>query len=99
MNVKIHSIHFDADQKLIEFIQLKADKLNTFIDNIIGAEVFLRLDKSKSTENKLVEIKIDIPGADIFAKKQAKTFEEATDEALNAIRKQIVKHKEKIRGI
>jgi len=98
MNVKIHSIRFDADQKLIDFIQSKAEKLNQYFDNIIAVEVFLRLAKSQNAENKIVEIKLEIPGTDIFAKKQAKTFEESTDEALEAIRKQIVKYKEKMRG-
>lgn len=99
MNVKIHSIRFDADQKLIDFIQSKAEKLNQYFDNIIAVEVFLRLDNNQNSENKIVEIKLEIPGTDIFAKKQSKTFEESTDEALAAIKKQIVKFKEKMRGI
>jgi ribosome hibernation promoting factor len=98
MNVKIHSIRFDADQKLVEFIETKVEKLNQYFDNIIGVEVFLRLDKSQTAENKLVEIKLEIPGTDIFAKKQAKSFEESTDEALTAIKKQIVRYKEKLRN-
>ena len=99
MNVKIHSIRFDADQKLLDFIQGKVNKLNQYFDNIIGAEVFLRVTNSQNAENKVVEIKLEIPGTDMFAKKQAKSFEEATDEGLAALRKQIVKYKEKMRGV
>jgi len=91
----MHSIHFDADQKLIEFIQKKTDKLDTFFDRIIGGEVFLRLDKNGQKENKLVEIKINIPGNQLFAKENGSSFEAATDEAVEALRRQLQKFKEK----
>lgn len=96
MDINIHSIHFDADEKLLDFINQKLSKLSTFYDKIIDAEVFLRLDKSDINENKLVEIKINLPGKDMFAKKQSKSFEESTDEAVEALRRQIKKHKEKL---
>lgn len=96
MKLQTHSIHFDADVKLIDFIQKKADKLDTFYDRIIDGEVFLRLDKDDSMENKIVEIKLNIPGQQLFAKAKAKSFEAGTDEAVEALRRQIVKHKEKM---
>ncbi|SRR6056297_2989764 len=99
MEIKIHSIHFDADQKLIEFIEKKVGKLVQFYDNILGAEIFLRLDKDQSLENKLVEIKLAIPKNDLFAKKQSRTFEESTDNAVEALRRQLKKTKEKQRGV
>lgn len=99
MEIKIHSIHFDADQKLIEFIEKKVGKLVQFYDNILGAEIFLRLDKDQSLENKLVEIKLAIPKNDLFAKKQSRTFEESTDNAVEALRRQLQKTKEKQRGV
>lgn len=95
MKVNIQSIHFDADAKLIDFIEEKIAKLNTFNDNITANEVFLRIDKSSEAENKIVEIKIHIPGNDLFAKKQCKSFEEATDLAIEALKTQVIKHKEK----
>jgi putative sigma-54 modulation protein len=95
MDVKFQAIHFDADQKLIEFIKERLSKLNLFYDKIIGSEVFLRLDKSDKNLNKTVEIKLNIPGKELFAKKQCKSFEEATDEAIDALRRQIKKHKGK----
>ena len=98
MNIKMHSIRFDADQKLVEFINTKVKKLPNVYDDILGAEVFLRLDKDTSDrENKLVEIKLDIKGQTVFAKKQCKSFEEATDLSIDALKKQLVKRKEKIR--
>lgn len=95
MQLQVHSIHFDADSKLLNFIEEKLNKLEVFHDQIISAEVFLRLDKSESNENKLTEIKVSVPGKDLFAKKQCKTFEESTDEVVEALRRQIRKHKAK----
>jgi putative sigma-54 modulation protein len=95
MQVKVQSIHFDADVKLINFIEEKLQKLSTFHDRIIKSEVFLRLDESDVNENKIAEVKLSIPGKELFAKKQCKTFEEATDVAVDALRRQIDKHRTK----
>lgn len=94
MKLQIHSIHFDADQKLIDFIQRKVDKLETFYDRMVDGEVFLRLNNS-GIENKTVEIKLNIPGNQLFSKEEAKSFEEATDMATEALRRQLRKFKVK----
>jgi len=99
MNIQIHSVRFDADKKLIDFVHQKLDKLTQFAEDIVNAEVYLRLDKDQERENKISEIKLELPGGPLFAKKQSKTFEEATDEAIDALKKQITKHKEKKRGV
>lgn len=99
MNIKIHSIRFTADRKLLDFINQKVNKLTLFDDDIHDAEIFLRLDKDQDMENKISEIKIDLPGGPLFAKKQSKTFEEATDGAIDALKKQITKNKEKKRTV
>lgn len=97
MDIKINTVHFDADAKLVDFVNSKVNKLTNYCDSIIGAEVFLTFDKSakKHTENKAVKIKIDVPKAEIFADKQAKSFEEAIDSTTDALKKQLKKHKEK----
>jgi len=99
MKIKISSIHFKADQKLEDFVQERIQKLSTIYDGVIGSEVTLKLDKNSNTDNKVTEIKLLIRGNDLFAKKQCKTFEEATDNAVDALKKQLTKHKEKIKGI
>jgi putative sigma-54 modulation protein len=99
MNIQIHSVRFDADKKLIDFVQQKLEKLTLFGEEIVNAEVYLRLDKDQDRENKISEIKLELPGGPLFARKQSKTFEEATDEAMDALKKQIAKHKEKKRGL
>ena len=98
MKIKVQSIHFNADKKLLEFIQEKVDKLGVFYDHIIDGEVFLRLDKNDNSANKIMEIKVNIPGKVLFAKEQCKSFEEATDTAVESLRKQITKHKEKVKA-
>ncbi len=94
MEIKVQSIHFDADQKLVTFVEERLNKLTQYYDKIIGGDVFLKLEPS-DRENKVAEIKLAIPGKDLFAKKQCKSFEEATDEAVEALRRQINKHKSK----
>lgn len=96
MKLQIHSVHFDADIKLLEFIEKKSSKLETFYDRIIDGEVFLRLEKGdNSRENKVVEIKLNIPGSTLFAKEQSTSFEAAADEAVESLKVQIKKHKDK----
>ncbi len=99
MKVSISSLHFKADVKLEEFIREKVTKVSNLFDGVIGSDVTLKLDPSTSNENKIAEIRIQIPGNDLFAKKQAKTFEEAVDSAADALKKQITRHKEKVKGL
>ena len=99
MNIQIHSVRFDADKKLIDFVNQRLDKLTQFGEDIVNAEVYLRLDKDQDRENKISEIKLDLSGRPLFARKQSKTFEEATDEAIDALKKQITKYKQKKRGV
>jgi putative sigma-54 modulation protein len=95
MKVKVSAIHFSADQKLINFVSERVSKLETFYDKIIASEATLKIEESSGRENKLVEIKLSIPGKELFAKKNAKSFEEATDNVVEALRRQIRKHKTK----
>lgn len=96
MDVKVNSVNFTADQKLVTFVNEKVNKLQLFFDNIIKGEVFLKVDKDQEKENKLAEIRILLPGKELFAKKQCRTFEEATDLAVEALRRQVKKHKGKL---
>lgn len=96
MKLNIQSIHFDADQKLLDIIQAKCDKLDQYFDGIVSGEVFLRVEKSDKRENKLVEIKLIVPGNDLFASKRSASFEEAVDEAVDALRRQVKKLKERL---
>lgn len=97
MKINIQSVKFDADKKLLDFVKQKVSKLLQFNDDIIGAEVILRLENVPDNENKIAEIILNIRGNNLFAKKQSKTFEEATDGSVDALRKQLKKQKGKLR--
>jgi len=99
MNIKINTVRFSADQRLEKFVHQKVKKLVQFSDDIIGAEVFLKLGNTPGIGNKITEIRIDLPGNELFAKKQSKSFEQSTDNAIDALKKQITKHKEKMRRL
>jgi putative sigma-54 modulation protein len=97
MKLQVHSIHFDADIKLIDFIQKKLDKLETFYDRLVDGEVFLRLN-NEGIANKTVEIKVRVPGNQLFAVEKARSFEAATDLAADALRIQLRRFKTKPHG-
>lgn len=97
MNIKINDVHFNADQKLVDFINKKVSKLETFFDGIISVEVILKVIKPETSNNKEVELKISIPTKDyLFAKKQADSFEEAIDLSVDAVKRQLSKYKERL---
>ena len=98
MNIKSNDVHISADQALVEFLNKKVSKLDTFFEGIISAEIILKVIKPETSNNKEVELKLSIPATDyLFAKKQADSFEEAANLAIEAIRKQLSKYKEKLR--
>ncbi len=96
MKVNIQSIHFDADQKLLDLITKKVEKTKTFYEGIDNIMVYLRLEKDEHKENKTVEIKLNAGGKDIFAKENSNTFENAIDLVIDKIIAQVKKQKEKI---
>ena len=95
MQVNVHSIQFKADTKLIDFIESRLGKLQQFHDKMVGAEVYLKIDKNNHLGNKIAEIKINVPGKELFAKRQSASFEESTDLVVEALRRQIHKVKGK----
>ena len=97
MNVRIQTVHFDADAKLTDFVNKKLDKLNTFHDRIIKVDVFLKLDNiSHAIKDKIAEIRVHVPRHDFFVKVSSKSFEESFESALEAIINQIKRKKEKM---
>lgn len=97
MNIKIQAIHFDASEQLESFITKKVSKLEQYYDGIISAEVTLKIVKPETAENKEADIRLGIPGMDVFASKKTNTFEQSIDEAVEALIKQLEKHKGKLR--
>ena len=97
MKARIQSIRFNADQKLLTFIKKKADKLDQFFDRIISGEVYLRLQNSVEETNKVVVIKISLPGVRLSARARCRSFEEAVVLAIESLRRQVKKYKARIR--
>lgn len=99
MNVKIHAIHFNADEKLENFIRKKMQKVDSIITHIIDAQVTLKLDHNNgAVKDKIAEIKVQLPGKTLFAEESSKLFEESVELAADSIVRQAKRHKEKIRN-
>jgi putative sigma-54 modulation protein len=99
MKVNIQSLHFDADKKLVEFINERISKLVQYNDSILGADVILKLDKSSDAENKVAEVIMRLAGNELFSKRQCKTFEEAVDGCMEALTTQVKKQRDKVKGL
>ena len=97
MKVSVHAVNFTVDKKLVDFVQERLDKLEKYYDKVVSADVFLKVENTSDKENKIAEIKVNVPGDDFLVKKQCKTFEEAIEVASESIERLLVKRKEKIR--
>ena len=98
MEVRIQSIHFDASEQLQSFIQKKVAKLEKYYDDIKKVEVLLKVVKPETAENKEAGVKVIVPNGEFYASKICNTFEESVDLSVEALEKQLVKHKEKQRS-
>jgi putative sigma-54 modulation protein len=98
MKVNVETPNFAADSKLLVYIEKKLSKLDHFYDRIICADVFLKVQKISEKENKTTEILLSIPGGDLMVKKEARTFEEATNVCVQSLERQLKKRKEKLRA-
>jgi putative sigma-54 modulation protein len=95
MEIRTQAVNFDADTKLIEFIDKKLGKLDTFYDNIVSTDVFLKLEKTGQVQDKVAEIKLKVPGSTLVAKETSKSFEESIDLGASSLRRQLIKYKDK----
>lgn len=97
MNVNIQTVHFDADEKLVEYVTKKLQKLPTFHDSILKVDVFLKLDNVVHTiKDKIAEIRVHVPKHEFFVKASSKSFEESFDHALESTINQVKKRKQKL---
>lgn len=97
MKVITQSVNFNADQKLIQFIQKKMNKLEQYDDKVIRTDVFLKVENTSEKQNKIFEAKLSVPGDRFMVKKQCKTFEEGVDTGIASLERQLKKRKEKFR--
>ena len=91
MNVQIQSVKFDADRRLVDFVEAKMAKMDRFAERSTGAEVILKLDKDHEKGNKVATVTLHMPGEDLVAEHRSKAFEESVDEAIDALNRQLEK--------
>ena len=95
MKILTQSVNFKADKELIDFVDKKIGSLEKFHDKIVDVEVFLKVQKTSEKENKISDVKINIPGSELVVKKTAKTFEECITLSVESLKRQLEKSKEK----
>lgn len=98
MRVNTQSVNFAADGKLVDFIQKRMDKLDNYYDRIVSSDVYLKVENTSIKENKMVEVKVHVPGDEFIVKKQCRTFEEGVDIAAGSLERVLLKRKEKLRA-
>lgn len=97
MKVNVHAVNFNVDKKLVDFVEEKMKKLEKYYDKVVSSDVFLKVEKTSDKENKIVEVKITVPGDEFIVKKQCKTFEEGVELSSESLERLLLKRKEKIR--
>lgn len=98
MNVNVQCVNFNAEGQLLDFTEKRLGKIEVFYDKIVRSEVFMKVENTSAKENKIVEIKVHVPGDTFVVKKQCKSFEEAIDSACRSLERKLVKKKKKPRG-
>ncbi|WP_310556260.1 ribosome hibernation-promoting factor, HPF/YfiA family [Flavobacterium sp.] len=98
MKVNVHAVNFNVDKKLVDFVEEKLNKLEKYYDKVVSSDVFLKVEKTSDKENKIVEVKVIVPGDEFIVKKQCKTFEEGVELASESLERQLMKRKEKLRA-
>ncbi len=97
MNILINPVNFNIEESLKDHTQKKMEKLYGLYEGIVGIEVNYKLENNSEDSNKTAEVRVKVPGNDLFAGKTGKSFEESLDACMDALRKQVEKHKERHR--
>jgi putative sigma-54 modulation protein len=98
MKVNMQSVNFSADQKLFDYIDQKLSKVDKFFGNIVRADVILKLENSGQVRDKIVELKLVVPGNVLLTKDSGKTFEAAFDSSVKSLKRRIIKYKERLKS-
>ena len=98
MKVNVHAVNFAVDGKLVDYVQGRMDKLEKYYDKVVSSDVYLKVENTSDKENKIVEVKMNVPGDDFLVKKQCKSFEEAVELSAESLERMLLKRKEKIRA-
>lgn len=99
MKVNVHAVNFTVDRKLVGYVQERLNRLEKYYDKVVYSDVFFKLDNNNAKENKIAEIKINVPGDEFIVKKQCKTFEEAVELCADSMERLLMKRKQKVRTV
>jgi putative sigma-54 modulation protein len=94
MKVRIESPQFTADHKLIDYLEKKINKLDHYYDRILDADIILKLENSGQIKDKVLEVKLHVPGETLFIKEVDKSFEAAMDIAADRLKRKLIRYKE-----
>ncbi|HMQ59414.1 MAG TPA: ribosome-associated translation inhibitor RaiA [Flavilitoribacter sp.] len=97
MKVYTEAVQFKADQKLVDYVQEKLEKVEHYFDRIIDAHVTLKLENAGQVKDKVAEVRLNVPGETLVVKETQKTFEASVNLAVDALKRQLIKYKEKVR--
>jgi len=99
MNISVQSVHFHADDKLVNYVEKKMSRLNKLYDRIVNVEVHLKLqDSGGKVQEKIAEVRMHVPGGWLMDKKTGKTFESAVNASVDTLKRQLTRYKEKVNG-
>ncbi len=99
MKINIRSPHFTADRKLLQLVEKKLSKLGQYYDRVVELTATLKLENSGRVKDKIVEVKLAVPGDVLHAKGSSKTFESAVDEVLDVSKRQLIRYKERAKSV
>ncbi len=97
MVTRVQTIHFDASQQLLEFVEKKVAKLEKLCEGATSLDVAMKLIKPETAMNKEVSLKLSTGGGELFASKISDTFEDALLGSIDALKGQIEKKREKMK--
>ncbi len=98
MDKTIEPVNFNASQDLINHVGEIFDKLTKYNDRIVKADIYLKSLRETPTGDKSVEVRIFLPGKDVFVDQAAESFISAAQQAFDRLKVILTKEKEKQRS-
>lgn len=96
MKINLQTVGFTPNEHLVAYVNEKLNKLDTYYDQIIAADVYMKIDNNNSKDNKVLDVRLEVPGDDIVVSKKGQAYEECVDLAADTLKKLIIKRKEKM---
>ncbi len=98
MNVQIRPVDVSIKNGTKQFMSKKLAKLEQYYDRIIDVVAWAKEEANGGKEEKVVDVKILVPGNLIIASGAADTFESATEKSVQIAKRNLKRYKEKRRA-